>query len=293
MRLGLLAGGADLPKYVAIAAREAGIPITIAALQPFANITDYKNATALHIGQLGKAFKTFKAANCTHICMAGIVERPDFSQIKPDMKAIAKLPSIMRAAGQGDNALLVHMMSLFEAEGFEIISPQQICAGLLLTEGVIGEVGFHADHRDDALKACEVAREIGRLDIGQAAIVAKGVTLAVEAQEGTDAMLSRVLDLPEALRGHAGARSGVLAKLIKPSQDIRVDLPVIGLETVKRSAAAGLAGLVAEAGRAFILDREEVISLADAAGIFIVGLPVMQPMEKDKSKSQNKDTLND
>lgn len=293
MRLGLLAGGADLPKYVAIAARETGIPITIAVLQPFADLADYKNATALHIGQLGKAFKIFKAAKCTHICMAGIVERPDFSQIKPDMKAITKLPSIMRAAGRGDNALLVHMMGLFEDEGFEIISPQQICSNLVLTEGVVGAISFQSQHRDDALKACEVAREIGRLDIGQAAIVAKGVTLAVEAQEGTDAMLTRILDLPKALRGNADARSGILAKLIKPSQDIRVDLPVIGPETVKGAAAAGLAGIVAEAGQAFILNREEVIALADQAGIFIAGLPAMQPIYASKSVAQGKDLQND
>jgi len=275
MRLGLLAGGANLPKYVALAARDAGIPLTIAALQPFADATDYKNAKSLHIGQLGKAFKIFKAANCTHICMAGIVNRPDFSQIKPDLKAMTKLPSIIRAASQGDNALLVHMMSLFEAEGFKIISPQDICAELVLREGVIGAAGFQPQHRDDALKACEIAREIGRLDIGQAAIVARGVTLAVEAQEGTDAMLARVMDLPEALRGRGDARSGVLAKLVKPSQDMRVDLPVIGPETVKRAAVAGLAGIVAEAGRAFILGREEVIALANEAGVFIAGIPAM------------------
>jgi len=222
MRLGLIAGGGTLPKYVAIAARESGAPITTLTLEPFAQAADYKNAKALHIGQLGKAFKTFKQAGCTHVCMAGIVKRPDFSQIKPDLKAM-----------------------------------------------------FQSGHRDDALKACEIAREIGRLDIGQAAVVALGLTLAVEAQEGTDEMLARVLELPEHLRGTEHERCGVLAKLIKPAQDTRVDLPTIGPETVRRVAKAGLAGIVAEAGQAFILERDEVINLADAAGIFIVGIPAV------------------
>ncbi|MEP1230052.1 MAG: UDP-2,3-diacylglucosamine diphosphatase LpxI [Litorimonas sp.] len=273
MQLGLIAGGGALPKYVEVAAREMGAPITIAALHPFANKEDYTAAKALHIGQLGKAFKMFKAARCTHVCMAGLVSRPDFSQIKPDLKAMTKLPSIIRAAGQGDDALLRHMMGLFEDEGFKIISPQELCSDLLLTEGVIGEIEFQAEHRDDALKACEIAREIGKLDIGQAAIVSRGVTLAVEAQEGTDAMLERVELLAEHMRGVPNKRCGVLAKLIKPSQDRRVDLPVIGPETIRRAARAGLAGIVAVAGEAFVLDREEVIELADEAGLFIVGIP--------------------
>ncbi len=165
------------------------------------------------------------------------------------------------------------MMGLFEDEGFQIISPQEICAELLLGAGVLGAVEFQSRHRDDALKACKIAREIGRLDIGQAAIVARGVTLAVEAQEGTDMMLERAGQLDQHLRGSPDNRSGVLAKLVKPHQDTRVDLPVIGPETVRRAAQVGLAGIVAQAGQAFILERETVIKLADEAGIFIAGIP--------------------
>ena len=285
MKLGLIAGGGELPKYVAMAARASGSPITTLALQPTAKAEDFKNAKALHIGQLGKAFKTFKKAGCTHVCMAGIVKRPDFSKIKPDLKAVTKLPSIIRAAGQGDDALLRHMMKLFENEGFEIVSPQEICADLLLGEGVLGAAAFESAHRDDALKACEMAREIGRLDIGQAAIVARGVTLAVEAQEGTDEMLARAAKLPESLRGTQAKRCGVLAKLIKTGQDKRVDMPTIGPETVRGAAKAGLAGIVAEAGQAFVIDREEVIKLADEAGIFIAGIPAQ---DKLQNKSQDK-----
>jgi len=288
MRLGLIAGGGALPKYVTTAAGQSGFPVTTITLPPFADPDDFKNAKALHIGQLGKAFKTFRKAGCTHVCMAGLVERPDFSQIKPDFRAVSKLPSIMRAAKQGDDALLRHMMSLFEAEGFKMISPQEICADLLLSEGVLGKVEFQSQHRDDALKACEIAREIGRLDIGQAAIVARGVVLAVEAQEGTDGMLSRVAEMPQHLRGHKTERCGVLAKLIKPAQDRRVDLPAIGPETVRRVAKAGLAGIVAEAGQAFILNREEVIALADEAGVFIAGIPAQNnPSNKRQDPSHD------
>jgi len=183
------------------------------------------------------------------------------------------LAGTIRAAGQGDDALMRHVLGLFEQEGFKIISPQEVCADLILTEGLLGAVPMTKTHRDDALQACKIAAAVGALDIGQAAVVARGVALAVEAQEGTDAMLLRLLELPSELRGSADTRVGVLAKLIKPKQDIRVDLPTIGPDTVRHAAKAGLAGIVAQAGGAFILERENTIRLADEEGLFIAGLP--------------------
>ena len=183
------------------------------------------------------------------------------------------LPSTIRAAGQGDDSLMRHILSLFEQEGFKIISPQEVCADLMLGEGVIGTVPLKSDCRNDALEACKIATAIGELDIGQAAVVARGVALAVEAQEGTDAMLIRLLNLPPQLRGTPEQRVGVLAKIVKPKQDIRVDLPTLGPATVQYAAEAGLAGIVAEAGGAFVIEREEVVRLANEAGLFIAGLP--------------------
>jgi len=154
------------------------------------------------------------------------------------------LPATIRAAGQGDDALMRHILGLFEQEGFQIISPQEVCADLMLSEGVIGTIPLTDEHRDDALQACKIAAAIGVLDVGQAAVVAGGITLAVEAQEGTDAMLVRLLNLPAELRGTPETRKGVIAKLIKPNQDIRVDLPTLGPATVKLASEAGLAGIV-------------------------------------------------
>jgi len=142
-----------------------------------------------------------------------------------------------------------------------------------MEEGVLGAVSLHESHRDDALAACHIAQSIGALDIGQGAVVANGVTLAVEAQEGTDAMLMRVSVLPQALRGTEEARKGVLAKMVKPIQDQRIDLPVIGLTTIENVSAAGLAGIVLEANGALVLDKAAVVKLADENNIFILGLP--------------------
>jgi len=273
LTIGLIAGGGSLPDYVYQSAQENGSLGTVIALDPFASEAKFPDADRLGLGQFGKMLKQLKKANCTHVCFAGIVKRPDFKKLKPDLKAMRHLAGTIRAAGQGDDALMRHVLGLFEQEGFKIISPQEVCADLILTEGLLGAVPMTKTHRDDALQACKIAAAVGALDIGQAAVVARGVALAVEAQEGTDAMLLRLLELPSELRGSADTRVGVLAKLIKPKQDIRVDLPTIGPDTVRHAAKAGLAGIVAQAGGAFILERENTIRLADEEGLFIAGLP--------------------
>jgi DUF1009 family protein len=273
MRIGLIAGGGRLPEYVRTAAMENEALGVVIALDPFVPEVKFPKAERLRLGQFGKMVRQLKNADCTHVCFAGIVKRPDFKRLKPDFKAMRHLPGTIRAAGQGDDALMRHVLGLFEQEGFRVISPQDVCADLMLTVGVIGSVNITDEHRDDALEACKIAAAIGALDVGQGAVVARGVTLAVEAQEGTDAMLARLLNLPPELRGKPEARVGVLAKIVKPNQDIRVDMPTLGPETVRHAAEAGLAGIVAEAGGAFVIDREETVSLANETGIFIAGLP--------------------
>jgi hypothetical protein len=144
---------------------------------------------------------------------------------------------------------------------------------LTLGEGPLGRHAPGEAHLADIRRAVDAARAIGRLDIGQAAVACEGLVLAVEAQEGTDAMLGRVAELPEAIRGTPQRPRGVLAKTAKPGQELRVDLPTVGLETVRRAAEAGLAGIAGEAGRILLLDRDEVRRLADETGLFVLGVP--------------------
>ena len=272
MKLGLIAGGGDLPNQVLAAAQEDGRDVTIIALDGFANPANFSEPLEMGVAQYGKMLKAFKAQKVTHICFAGNVKRPDFSSLKPDFKGLLNMPGAVKAAKKGDDALLRYILVLFEKEGFDIIAPQEICKSLLLPQGILGSVPLAA-HKDDAKQACEIATKIGALDIGQGAVVCMGVVLAVEAQEGTDAMLRRVAELPREIRGVPGARKGVLAKMVKPEQELRVDLPTMGPETVRLTAAAGLAGIVAEAGRCFVMEKDRVIELADEAGLFIAGLP--------------------
>jgi DUF1009 family protein len=177
------------------------------------------------------------------------------------------------AARNGDEALLRFLMKGFEKEGFAIEGAHEVMGELALAAGPLGACAPGEAHQADIAKATAVARAIGALDIGQGAVVCEGLVLAVEAQEGTDAMLRRVAELPPDLRGTPERRRGVLAKVAKPIQEDRVDLPTIGLATVEGAARAGLAGIVGVAGRMLVLEREAVIRAADAAGLFIVGVP--------------------
>lgn len=271
--IGLIAGGRDLPLHVAKSVEQSGDRLTVIELDPDCQAGRFIGAERLPLVKFGKILKTLEKAGVTHVCLAGMVGRPDFSTFKPDLSAMRYLPGTIKAAREGDDALMRHVMSIFEARGFEIISAQTLCQALLLDAGTLGLHTIATTQRADAQRAMEVAELIGRKDIGQGAVVARGVVLAVEAQEGTDAMLERVAQLPSAVRGDALSRAGVLAKRLKPGQDHRVDLPVIGPKTVELAAAAGLAGIIADAGEAFVIDREDTIRLADEHGLFIVGLP--------------------
>jgi DUF1009 family protein len=224
------------------------------------------------IAELGKCFKALKAAGCQAVCFAGIVKRPDFSRLLPDARGLKALPGVIAAARRGDDALLRFLLGEFETEGFTVEGAHEVAESLALGPGPLGRVRPTAAHMADILKAYRVAGEIGRLDVGQGAVVCEGLVLAVEAQEGTDAMLSRCADLPVALRGASDHPRGVLAKRPKPIQEHRVDLPTIGVATVHGAARAGLAGIVGEAGRMLVMDPAAVVAAADGLGLFVFGL---------------------
>jgi len=277
-KLGLIAGGGGLPVEIAEHCERSGRPLFVVRLKGFAGeaLAPYAGAE-VGIAEIGKCIKVLKRAGCASICLAGNVARPDFSSLVPDLRGLALLPKVIAQAKKGDDALLRLLVGEFEKEGFAVEGAHDVMEDLTLPAGALGRHTPSGEALADAGKALEVARAIGRLDVGQAAVVAHGLVLAVEAQEGTDAMLSRVAELPAHLRGHPGSGAGVLAKAPKPIQETRVDLPTIGLATVQGVARAGLAGIVGEAGRLLVLDREETIALADELGVFILGVEPGQP----------------
>ena len=273
MKLGLIAGGGELPIVLAESCRAAGRPFLVLRLRGFADagLERFPGAD-VGIAELGRTFELLRQAGCRAVCFAGQVERPDFAALKPDLRGLRSLPAAIAAARRGDDALVRFLVAEFEREGFAVEGADQVQAGLTLPHGPLGRHAPGPEHQDDLALALRAARALGALDIGQAVAAAGGVVLAVEAQEGTDALLARCAGLPAALRGTPQARAGVLVKWPKPIQERRVDLPTLGLATVQGAAAAGLAGIAGEAGGLLVLQREAVVEAADRLGLFVVGL---------------------
>jgi len=272
--LGIIAGGGELPRAIAASARDAGRAVFVLALAGMTDdwARDYPHETVA-LGELGRAMKAFRAHDCTDVTLAGKVQRPKFSEIKLDAKAILAAPRVIAAALRGDDALLRSVVDMFEREGMRVVGAAEAAPDLIARAGVFGRIQPNAEHNGDIVLAFKVARAMGEFDVGQAAIVCAGLTLAVEAAEGTDAMIARIVNLPEHLRGTKSKPRGVLVKAPKPIQDGKTDLPVIGVHTVRNAHAAALAGIAVEAGGALIVDREAVVSEADRLGMFLIGVP--------------------
>ena len=272
-KLGLIAGGGDLPISLANHCVAVGRPLFVLRLNGFADHRLSRfDGVDVGVAELGKGIGALRRARCDSVCMAGLVARPEFHHLKPDLRGLAAIPGAIKAASLGDDALLTFLVREFEREGFVVEGAHEVMDSLTMAIGPLGQVMADDAALLDAARALAAARAIGRLDIGQAAVACDGLILALEAQEGTDAMLRRIGALPAAVRGEAGRRQGVLAKACKPGQELRVDLPTIGPETVRRAADAHLLGLAGEAGRILVVDRQETVRLADAAGLFIVGV---------------------
>ena len=271
-KLGLIAGGGALPISVAARCEAEGRPVFVVRLTGFADphLARYPGIEA-GLAEIGKVLSALKKAGCGSVTFAGTVSRPDFKTLKPDFKGATLLPGIIAAATRGDDALLRKILSVFENEGYVIQGADDILGGETLPAGSLGAVMPTQAQLSDLRKALHIAEKAGELDIGQGAVVCDGLVLAVEAQEGTDAMLGRVAALPSDLRGSEGCRKGALGKTPKPIQDLRVDMPVMGARTIEMAAEAGLAGVGGIAGKLILIDHAAIVEAADRLGLFVWG----------------------
>ncbi len=268
-KLGLIAGGGALPLRI-IAEREAlGEPYHLIRITGSVDASlNAKSGDEYGLGEAGKILRRLREAECDAVCFAGIVRRPDFASLKVDWRGAALMPKIIAAAARGDGAILDVLVETLEAENFLVVGANEAVRGLSAPQGSFGTHAPSTDDFVDIAKAAALINAIGPYDVGQAAVVAMGYVLAIEAAEGTDLMLSRCAALPGAPQRK---RNGVLVKRPKPGQELRIDLPVIGPETVRRAHAAGLRGVAVEAGLALVMNRDEAVALADDAGLFLYG----------------------
>ncbi|MBT5299078.1 MAG: lipid-A-disaccharide synthase [Rhodospirillaceae bacterium] len=264
-KLGIIAGGGQLPSIIIQHCVETGRPYFIVALKGQAD----DDAVGAHphiwvrLGAAGKAVRELHENKVAEIILAGSVEKPTVGDLRPDLWTASFLAK--GAYHHGDDRLLSALIDhLAEEEGFRVIGVDTLLPDLLAPEGLLGEhAPTDADWLDVRLGA-DAAAELGTMDVGQGVIVANGKILAREDRSGTDAMLARL-----APTNNTG---GFLVKVSKPEQERRVDLPTIGPATVSAAVNAGLHGLAIEAGSTLIIEREEMIRAANDAGLIVIGI---------------------
>jgi len=215
----------------------------------------------LSLGQLGKLIKTFKAEGVNKAIMAGQVKHKQiFSGILPDLKMMQVLASL---ATRNTDSLIGAVARVLEDEGIHLVESTLFLEPLLPKPGVLTKRPPSEDEQKDLEYGYKLARELGRLDVGQTVVVADAACVAVEAMEGTDAVIQRAAGL-------ANGRALRVVKLAKPNQDLRFDVPVIGIPTVEVLRRSGATAMAIEAGKTLMIDRDELLREADAAAITIV-----------------------
>lgn len=267
-RLGVLAGSGDVPRQLIDACHKAGREVFVIAFPGQTApglVADVPHAW-LPLGAAGRILRRLKRAGVTEVTMAGAMARPSWRALRPDWRASRILGRAMRRGG-GDDALLRAIAEEIESLGLRVVGAHSILTELLARDGFYGPVRPGEADWADIRRGLNVARALGAVDAGQAAVVQGGLVLGIEAIEGTQALIARCRDLKREPPPH-----GVLVKACKPDQDRRLDLPTIGPATIRQLVDSGLAGVAVESGAALIVEPESVSSLAAQDGLFVAAL---------------------
>jgi DUF1009 family protein len=265
-KYGLIAGNGKFPFLVLEAARSQGIDMVVAAIkeETFPEIEQHaKTVHWMSLGQLGKLIKTFKSEGVNQAIMAGQVKHKQiFSSIIPDLKMIQLLASL---ATKNTDSLIGGVAKMLEAEGIHLMDSTVFLRPLLPEPGLLTRRAPSEEEQRDLDYGYKIARELGRLDLGQSVVVSDGACVAIEAMEGTDAIMERAASL-------VNGRVLRVVKLAKPNQDLRFDVPVIGVATVRLMSRLKVSALAIEARKTLMIDRDELILLANESGVAIVAV---------------------
>ncbi len=284
--LALVAGEGDLPGLVFKALEAEGTAFQLCEMEghPSAARGD-RPVIRFRIETLGSFIAALVSKGVDRICFVGRVARPPLDPSKIDPATMPLVPRMMAALQQGDDAALRTLLSFFQEAGIESVGAHELRPDLLPAPGVLTKAQPEEQHHKDADRGAQIIAAMAQADVGQSCIVARGQALAIEAQPGTDWMMQSLMvqntglnsDLVASALGYGGAlqRSaqlppgGVLVKAAKPGQELRIDMPTIGPDTLRRAAQVKLDGVVIEAGRVMVLDAPHCIKIADQQGLFL------------------------
>jgi len=272
--LAIICGGGSFPGAVAEAVARRGRRPVMFGLRGWADAAVIERYAHhwIAIGQAGRFFRLARAEGCREVLFIGTVLRPPITQLRLDWQTIRLLPRVIRSFRGGDDTLLSGVAGVAESGGFRVVGVNDVAPEICVPEGVLGRYRASARDRADIARALDVIAALGPFDVGQAAVVADGHVLGVEAAEGTDQLLERIAELRRIGRVTAPPGVGVLVKAPKPGQDRRFDLPSIGPLTIEKVARAGLAGVAVIAGATMLAEAEATTAAADREKIFLVGV---------------------
>ena len=267
-KLGIVAGGGDIPRMLIEDCQQQKRDFFVLAIEGNAdkNLLDNTIPHAwIRLGQAGTGFKRFVDEKVQDVVMIGTIKRPSFKELVPDLRTTAFFAKIgMKSLG--DDGILRAVVKEFEHDGMVVRGIHEVMPELLVKSGILTKHKPDKKALSDIKRGVEVGLELGRLDVGQSVVVQQGLVLGVEGIEGTDKLIIRCGEYKRKGEG------GVLVKLRKPQQDMRIDLPTIGLSTLKNAKNSGLRGVAVHAGNALIVDEKNVIDYADKEGLFIIGI---------------------
>ena len=272
-KLGIIAGGGDLPNVLIKECQRQKRPFVIVALEGEADFGSFSVEPDLiiRVGHAGTCFRRFRESGVRSVVMAGKVHRPSLLGLKPDFRTLkflirAGTRAFTDKTSVGDDRLLRSVIKEIELEGFKVVSVGDVLSSLFVQTGVLGiHQPTEPDHTSVSI-GFEAAKELGAADIGQAVVVQAGIVIGREQEDGTNALIKRA--------GYAKKDTGglILVKTLKPSQDRRADLPVIGPETIEHCAKAGFIGIAIEAQGTLIIDRDKTVAAANDAGLFLLAI---------------------
>jgi len=270
-KLGIIAGGGELPAEIIKHCQSIGRPFFVVALKDQAEAVFIGDAPHvwIRLGAAGTALKHLRENDVEELVLAGAVKRPSLLALRPDYWA-TKFFTKTGANGLGDDGILSALIKALQDEGFKVVGTDDLLPDLIATEGIYGSVAPASAARLDIERGIPAAQDLGALDIGQAVVIRDGIVVGREDEQGTDYLLKSIS------RSESPDKSGVLVKVAKPQQERRADLPTIGPATIEAAFEAGLAGIAIESSGALILNQSKVIRLADEYGLFVIGVQVNQ-----------------
>ena len=270
--LAILCGGGGLPLEIARAAKANGqLPFLVGVVGSSDPAIEAFPHVWVHMGQIGKMFGALKAQAIADIAFVGAMNRPEFSDLRFDWGALKRAPELAQLFRGGDNRLLVGIAGIFEREGLRIVGAHEIAPQLLAPVGPVGARAAPAESEADIAAGAALLAALSPFDAGQGAVIVNGRVIAIEAAEGTDAMLARVAELKATRRLRTQGPHGVFVKAAKRGQDLRLDMPTVGPKTIEAARRAELRGVALAAGQVLIAEREAFLRAADAADLFVVG----------------------